>query len=233
MEMEQVRQLIRERSPFSQEETEQMLAVRFDHVPQRLTAALERWPLDRASVLDVGCGYGNCLIHFGPGSTGIDNGPEETEFVRALGLDVHQLDVEEPQALEGIGQFDYVWVSDMLEHLDAPRLLLRNLHPAVGGALLLHVSVLPGLTRSLMRRIGEIPFDRDVHYHQWTVDTIQHLLRRAGYRPVRTLPVVPTKLRRVPIPANLASRIIIEAVPDEQLLATMRRSEARNKHLVA
>ena len=121
-----------------------MLAVRFDHVPQRLTAALEHWPLDRASVLDVGCGYGNCLIHFGPGSTGIDNGPEETEFVRALGLDVVQLDVEEPQALEGIGQFDYVWVSDMLEHLDAPRLLLRNLHPAIGGALLLHVSVLPG-----------------------------------------------------------------------------------------
>jgi SAM-dependent methyltransferase len=233
MEMEQVRQLIRERSPFSQEETKQMLAVRFDHVPQRLSAALERWPLDRASVLDVGCGYGNCLIHFGPGSAGIDNGPEETAFVRALGLDVHQLDVEEPHPLEGIGQFEYVWVSDMLEHLDAPRLLLRNLHPAVGGALLLHVSVLPGLTRSLMRRIGEIPFDRDVHYHQWTVDTIQHLLRRAGYRPVRTLPVVPTKLRRVPIPANLASRIIIEAVPDEQLLATMRRSEARNKHLVA
>src|SRR2546423_3097854 len=114
MEMARVRQLIRERSPFSPPDTEQILAVRFDHVPQRLTAALERWPLDRATVLDVGCGYGNCLIHFGPGSTGIDNGPEETEFIRALGLDVHQLDVEEPLALEGIGQFDYVWVSDML-----------------------------------------------------------------------------------------------------------------------
>ena len=233
MEMERVRQLIRERSPFSAEETEHQLAVRFDHLPQRLTAALEQWPLNQASVLDVGCGYGNCLIHFGPGSRGIDNGPEETEFARALGLDVLQLDVEEPQALEGIGRFEYVWVSDMLEHLDAPRRLLRNLHSAVGGALLLHVSVLPGMTRSLMRRMGESPFDRDVHYHQWTVDTIQHLLRRAGYRPVRTLPVVPAKLRRLPIPVSLASRIIIEAVPDDQLLATMRHSEARNKHLVA
>jgi len=233
MEMEQVRQLIRERSPFSAQETAQMLAVRFDHVPQRLTAALEQWPLDRASVLDVGCGYGNCLIHFGAGSVGIDNGPEETEFVRALGLDVLRLDVEEPQALEGIGQFEYVWVSDMLEHLDAPRLLLRNLHPAVGGALLLHVSVLPGLTRSVMRRLGERPFEKDVHYHQWTADTIQYLLRRAGYRTVRVLPVLPAKLRKVPMPVSFASRIIIEAVPDPQLLATMRHSEARNKHLVA
>ena len=135
---------VRRAEPLSAEETEQTHAARFDHVPQRVTAVLEQWPLDGACVLDVGCGYGNCLIHFGPGSTGIDNGLEETGFVRALGLDVVQLDVEEPQALEGIGQFDYVWVSDMLEHLDAPRLLLRNLPRAIGGALLLHVSVLPG-----------------------------------------------------------------------------------------
>ena len=233
MEMERVRELIRERSPFPAEETEKLVAVRFDHMPQRLAAALERWPLASSSVLDVGCGYGNCLIHFGPGSSGIDNGPEETEFVRALGLDVVQVDVEEPHALDDVGRYDYVWVSDMLEHLDAPRLVLRNLHPAIGGSLLLHVSVLPGLTRGVMRRIGEIPFDRDVHYHQWTVDTIRHLLRRAGYRPVQTVPLVPAKLRRVPVPESFASRVIVEAVPDAGLIETMHRSEQRNKHLIA
>ena len=84
-----------------------------------------------------------------------------------------------------------------------------------------------------MRRIGETPFDKDVHHHQWTVETIQHLLRRAGYRTVRVFPVLPAKARKVPMPVRFASRIIIEAVPDEQLVATMRRSEARNKHLVA
>jgi hypothetical protein len=84
-----------------------------------------------------------------------------------------------------------------------------------------------------MRRFGENPFDADVHYHQWTAETIQHLLRRAGYRPVRAVPVIPAKLRRVRVPMRFASRIIIEAVPDQQLLATVRHSEARNKHLVA
>ncbi len=84
-----------------------------------------------------------------------------------------------------------------------------------------------------MRRIGEIPFDRDVHYHQWTVDTIRYLLRRAGYRSLRTVPLVPARLRRVPIPESMASRVIIEAVPDPQLIETMHRSEARNKHLIA
>jgi SAM-dependent methyltransferase len=233
MEMQDVRQLVRERSPFPTAETAELIAVRFDHIPQRLSAALERWPLATSSVLDVGCGYGNCLIHFGEGSTGIDNGPEETDFVRALGLDVLRVDVEEPNALDDLGRYDYVWVSDMLEHLDAPRLLLRNLHPAIGGSLLLHVSVLPGLTRGLMRRIGEIPFDREVHYHQWTVDTIRHLLKRAGYRTVQTVPLVPSRLRRTPIPESFASRVIIEAIPDTGLIDAMHRSEARNKHLIA
>jgi len=51
---------VRRAEPLSAEETEQMHAVRFDHVRQRVTAALEHRSLDRASVLDVGCRYGNC-----------------------------------------------------------------------------------------------------------------------------------------------------------------------------
>ncbi len=231
--MEQVQELVLERSPFPKEETERMLAVRFDHMPQRLEAALRHWPLARAAVLDIGCGYGNCLVHFGSGSAGVDNGPEECALLRALGLNVREVDVEEPGALEGLGKFEYVWVSDMLEHLDAPRLFLRNLHPVVGRSLLLQVSVLPGITRRVMRRIGERPFDADVHYHQWTVETIQHLIRRAGHRPVRMISVLPTKARHLPLPVRWASRVIIEAVPDATLLATVLQSEARNEHRIA
>ena len=50
--------------------------------PRRLEAALARWPLGDARVLDVGCSYGHCLVHFGPGSVGLDTNPEHVEFCR-------------------------------------------------------------------------------------------------------------------------------------------------------
>jgi hypothetical protein len=42
--MKQVQALVRERSIFPRDETERMIAVRFDHTPQRLVAALAYWP---------------------------------------------------------------------------------------------------------------------------------------------------------------------------------------------
>ena len=74
------------------------------------------------------------------------------------------------------------------------------------------------------------------HMPQRLAAALEHLdalLRRAGYRPVQTVPLVPAKLRRVPIPERFASRVIVEAVPDAQLIETMHRSEQRNKHLIA
>jgi SAM-dependent methyltransferase len=232
VDMGQARELVRARSCFSKEETDRIVAVRFDHVPRRVVAGLAHWPLDRAAVLDVGCGYGTCLIHFGPGSVGIDNGPEECAFVRSLGLDVRRLDVDTDEVPEEWSPFDYVWVSDLLEHLEAPRRFLRRLHPLVGGSLLLQVSVLPGLTKGLLRRLGEKPFDADVHYHQWTSNTIQHLVRRAGFRPVKIVPVLPARLQRAPFPIRWASRLIVEARPDEGLRRLADRSEARNTHRI-
>jgi SAM-dependent methyltransferase len=233
MDMTQVQTLVRNRSDLSQEKTERIVANRFDHKPQRLDAALAHWPLDRAQVLDVGCGYGTCLIHFGPGSVGIDNGPEECAFVRSLGLGVWQMDVDEDEIPADWSPFEYVWVSDMLEHLEAPRRFLRRLHPRVGGSLLLQVSVLPGLTKHLYRHVlGETPFDADVHYHQWTYQTIQHLLARAGFRPVKIVPALPVKYRKIPMPVRWASRLIIEAKPDKQLLKEADHSADRNAHRV-
>jgi SAM-dependent methyltransferase len=231
--MTQVQELVRDRSVFSQEKTERIVTIRFDHKPQRLAAALAHWPLDRVRVLDVGCGYGTCLIHFGPGSVGIDNGPEECTFVRSLGLDVRQMDVDEDEIPSDWSPFEYVWVSDMLEHLEAPRRFLRRLQPLIGGSLLLQVSVLPGLTKNLYRHVlGETPFDATVHYHQWTHQTIQHLLARAGFTPVRIVPALPIKFRKAPMPIRWASRLIIEAKPDSRLLQEADYSVDRNAHHV-
>jgi SAM-dependent methyltransferase len=235
-----LRELIGERSPLDADATAAIVRGRFDHLPQRLRFALRRWPLEQSAVLDVGSAYATCLVHFGPGSVGVDNSTECVEFTRALGLEAVLADVEDDAQLAQVadGSFDYLWVSDVLEHLDAPRVLLRRLAPKLrpGGTLLLQTSVLPHsrLARWALRRIGERPYDAEVHYHQWTVDTIRHLLERAGYATVRIVPVLPARLAGLTarIPVSIASRAIVEARPDPALVAQAERAEARNRHLL-
>src|SRR5579864_3387522 len=180
-----LQQIIRERSPFPPERTEELIASYFQRVPLRTQYAIERLHLDKARVLDVGCAFGTSLFQFGPGSVGIDNNPDAVTFCDAVGLEVDLVDVDAASDFDRPDGFDFVWVSDILEHLEAPRLVLRRLAPALrpGGALLLQLSVLPTshVARRLLRRTGKQPFDADVHYHQWMRDTVRHLLERAGY----------------------------------------------------
>jgi len=190
---------------------------------------MRRWPLEQSAVLDIGSSYGTCLIHFGPGSVGIDNHDESVAFTRALGRESILADVEDADALAQLpdGAFDYLWVCDVLEHLEAPRLALRRLAPKLkpGGSLLLQTSVLPRsrAARWALRRLGERPYDAEVHYHQWTIETIRHLLARAGFRPVRTVSLLPA-------PAGVASRVFVEAVPDSALTERADSAVARNLH---
>jgi len=225
--LDAIRETIRARSPLPAEETERIIAVRFDHLPRRLVAARRRWPLGRSAVLDVGSSYGTCLIHFGPGSVGIENHDELVAFTRALDLETILADVEDADALASVpdGAFDYLWVSDVLEHLEAPRLALRRLVPKLkpGGSLLLQTSVLPRsrAARWALRRLGERPYDAEVHYHQWTIDTIRHLVARAGYRVVRVVPLLPA-------PVGVASRVFVDAVPDTALTERADLAVGRN-----
>jgi SAM-dependent methyltransferase len=231
-----IREAIRRQSPLPAAETERIVTTSFDHVPQRLVTALATWPLERSAVLDVGASFGTCLVQFGPGSLGVDNYDECVRFARALGVDSILVDVEDPDQLARIPDeaFDFLWVSDVLEHLEAPRLLLRRLFPKVkpGGSLLVQTSVLPRnrAARWMFRRIGERPFDAEVHYHQWTADTIRHLLMRAGYRPLRMIPVLPARLAAFArfAPPAAASRLIVEALPDAELRERSDRAVARN-----
>lgn len=224
----EIRALIRERSPLPDAETEAVIAKRFAAPPRRLEAALRRWPLGEARVLDVGCSYGHCLVHFGLGSVGVDTNPEHVEFCRAIGLDARLLDVD-----TGVGDlpdaaFDYLWVSDVIEHLDSPRLLLRRLRPklAPGGRLLVFLTLLPRsrLLRWALRRRGASPFDSGAHHYQFTYETARYLVERAGYRVEAAF--------APPLPAPLhphAPRLFLEASVDEGSERIVAAAEHKNK----
>jgi len=213
-----------------------VLDVRFKRIPHRVAFALDRWPLEQRPVLDVGCSYGQALLHFGSGSVGIDNAAEAVGFCRSIGLSAELGDVEaDGLDLIEAGAFEIVWVSDVLEHVDAPRLLLRRLAPKLrpNGRLLLHVSVLPRsrLVRAALRRKGMRPFDAEAHFHQFTTETAVHLLARAGYRVERLVVPMPAALDPISrlVPARIAPRVFIEATPDTDLLSAAMRAEKRNK----
>jgi SAM-dependent methyltransferase len=226
--VDELRALIRELSALPPDETEALIARRFDHLPRRLELALRRWPLGSSRVLDVGCSYGHCLVHFGPGSVGVDTNPEHVEFCRSLGLDGRLLDVDEGlEELPDAG-FDYLWVSDVVEHLDSPRLVLRRLRPklAPGGRLIVFLTVLPRsrALRAVLRRRGANPFDSGAHHYQFTYETAGYLVERAGYRVESAFaPPVPPPL------IGHAPRLFLEATVDERADAAAAAAERKNK----
>src|SRR4030095_12817774 len=82
---EEVSRLVRARSPLPPAETERVIRGFF--VPARAVGFVcETHDLGRKAVLDIGCSHGQHLMHFGPGSAGIDAVERNVEFSRALGF---------------------------------------------------------------------------------------------------------------------------------------------------
>jgi SAM-dependent methyltransferase len=232
--LDELRAEIRATSPLGPERTEEVLRARFERLPRRLELALERWPLAQSRVLDVGCSFGHCLVHFGAGSVGVDSVPEHVDFCRALGLQAILADVDSGLAGVPDAGFDYAWVSDVLEHLDSPRLLLRRVRPklAPGGTLLLHVSTRPSgrLAAWALRRLGLTPYEAHVHYYQFTTGTIRHLVERCGYRVDEVVPALPPRLRILgPLAERQSPRLFLAARPDDAAEAIALEGERRNK----
>ena len=234
-ELQTIRERVRSNSTLSPEKTEWLLRARFDAVPNRLQFALENWPLSTSSVLDVGCSFGHCLSQFGPGSLGVDNVGEHVHFCRDIGLQAVRADVD--QGLDDIpdASFDFIWVSDIVEHLDAPRLLLRRLAPKLrpGGQLLLYITTRPAnrLGREALYRRGVTAFRAGTHYYQFTRDTAAFLLSRAGYR-VDGVHVPLARGRLKPLGHLLtthAPTLIFSATPDPRIAALVADAEQKNK----
>jgi SAM-dependent methyltransferase len=212
-----------------------VIAGRYGSIPNRLAQALERWPLAEARVLDVGCSFGHCLAQFGPGSLGVDNVAEHVEFCRAIGLEAVQADVDDGLDAVPDGSFDFAWIFDIVEHLDAPRLLLRRVGPKLrdGGLLLLYVGLLPRrrLVRSVLRRKRIVPFESQVHYYQFTLETAQYLVERAGFRVEEVaVPILRGRLRRLePLVLHETPTAILAARRDTRLEHAVEEAERRNK----
>jgi SAM-dependent methyltransferase len=144
-------------------------------------------------ILDFGCGFGRFL-----------------EMCRLFGLDAHGVDrsharrsgagVQVHAELDDVpGSFDAITMFEVLEHLDDPMDMLRQLKSRLnpGGVMVVEVPDTSGVSdfydRESYYKIH--PLD---HINAFTPDTLVNFMRRAGCRPLDKEPAfVTTSLMRV------------------------------------
>lgn len=131
-------------------------------------------------VLDLGCGEGRCLEYFGDGSIGIDVAGPNLKSCGEKGLKVIEWDLDKELPFSG-EKFEVVFLSHVIEHLDAPIQILREsdrvLEP--GGLIIIGVPNIGGFARIL----GDHYFnDHEGHLYALSLQNIKVLLGKTGFR---------------------------------------------------
>ena len=189
-----------------------------------------------ADVLDVGCGRGEfleLLRERGVPARGIDTNPEMVARCVERGLSVTRADAVGHLAALPEGSLGGIFSAQVVEHLEAAQLvrLLEAMHRALrpGG-------------RAVVETINPTSwvaffsaYLRDVtHRHPLHPDTLQYLLRAAGFRDVeivyRSPPPAAARLERVAVDAELAATPAGAAVC--RLAAALNRNADRLNDLI-
>ncbi len=187
MDFSSIRQRIIDRGCFDRGENERIFRKFFATVPRSFLNIVDRYQLGEKRVVDVGCGYGHYLIHFGPGSIGLDANETSRRFAISLGMEVLDCNVEDTLPITP-GSFQAIWCANLLEHLVAPHLLLNRLHHALtpDGLLIAKVPVIPPwFVRRGVRALGRpLGYEASEHINAFTPDTFAFTVERAGFQIV-------------------------------------------------
>lgn len=170
--------------------TEKIWEKYFRFMPIKLALPLRKYYLNSKKVLDIGSAWGEFLIHFGPGSKGIEVLPELVKFSRAVGLTVSEYNFED-EWREEQESFDAIWCSNVLEHVVAPHLLLRRFHDTLkdNGIIFIRVPTIPSnllylkLDRLLLGFLG---YEAAQHINAFTRKTVEFTIERAGFKIIES-----------------------------------------------
>jgi len=131
-------------------------------------------------VLDLGCGAGRCLEYFGDGSIGIDVAGPNLKSCAEKGFKVVEWDLNKELPFSG-EKFEVVFLSHVIEHLDAPIQILRESYRVLepGGLVIIGVPNIGGFARIL----GDHYFnDHEGHLYALSLQNIKVLLGKTGFR---------------------------------------------------
>lgn len=142
---------------------------------------VKTFDLDKKSVLDIGCSFGEFLIHFGEKSVGITIAQDEAEYGKNKGLDIRQGNIESDSFTLN-EKFEVIFSNNLLEHLYSPHEFLHRIkkYLAPNGMLLLGVPCIPKITSLLHvhKFRGSLA---EAHINFFTLDTLRKTVERAGY----------------------------------------------------
>ena len=177
-------------SPLSSDESHKIWEKYFKFLPLKLALPLTKYNLGEKKVLDVGSAWGEFLIHFGPGSKGIEVLSESVKFSKSLGLNVSEYNFED-EWQEELESFDAIWCSNVLEHVIAPHRLLRRFHGALkdNGLIFIRVPTIPSNWLYLKLNkllLGFLGYEALQHINAFTRRTIEFTVERAGFEIVES-----------------------------------------------
>ncbi len=142
-------------------------------------------------VLDLGCGYGEYLVCFGPGSVGVTSTLEEVEYGKTHSISIIRGNVELLKELDIRDRFDAAWANNLFEHLVAPHAFLMHLRTKMhqDALLVLGVPVVPRIA-SLMH-IGKFRGAlAAAHVNFFTRETLRLSVERAGWHVLSIRPFI-------------------------------------------
>ena len=196
----------------------------YSHQPgRRVFDLLEKYIRPDSRCLDVGCGDGHILGPFlgarAKQYTGVDISENAVRHGRVLGLDLRPIEDASSLPFESC-LFDVVLCMEVFEHLFQPQVAAQEILRVLrtGGML---IATVPNLTQWRRRFLFFVagrwdPYGdalsveqpwRDPHIRFFTSITLQRMLSRAGFSPVRVFGEEPAIVRRIPWMGDRLSRL--------------------------
>ena len=138
--------------------------------------------LREKKVLDIGCSYGEFLVHFGQGSVGVSIEKEEVAYAQQKGIDIRYGNIESEEFVLD-EQFDVIFANNIFEHLYSPHYFLCTIKKYLkpGGTLILGVPCVPKI-------VSLLPISKfhgalaSGHINFFTKDTLRFTAERAGWK---------------------------------------------------
>jgi SAM-dependent methyltransferase len=202
---EETRQNIIDNGCYERERNTRIYDKWFRNGPRgRIQALIRRYNLTQKAVLDIGCGYGNNLIFYGPGSYGFEYRDKSAAFARSIGLTAHTRDLIEDD-LTDLPKVDVVMCYAVIEHVESPHVALRKIHALLKpeGLAIIYVPTIPALPLlgKLPRIGGHFTGHGNIdHINAFTPATIRFMVERAGFRDLEYTTALPGIGRLLDIP---------------------------------
>jgi len=142
--------------------------------------------LDKKSVLDIGCSYGEFLVCFGSGSVGLTITEDEVQYGKSKGYDIRYGNIESSE-FKMEEKFDVIFANNIFEHLFSPHYFLYKTRKMLkpNGFLILGVPCIPKITflLHLNKFRGSLA---GPHINFFTRDTFVKTVERGGLRVIDT-----------------------------------------------